>query len=68
MSHGFKFGAPKANFVFDVSYFKNPWREERLRNGSREDIMNFMHEQKEFDTIVEITLSLTCMSLTTSLE
>lgn len=48
---GFKFGTPPANFFFDVSYFKNPWREERLRNGSKEDILKFMREQKSFNDI-----------------
>ena len=31
-SHGFKYARPEANLVFDVSYFKNPWRDEKIRN------------------------------------
>ena len=30
-SHGFKFSRPEANFVFDVSYFANPWRDKGIR-------------------------------------
>ena len=46
LSWGFKFGRPPANFAFDVSYFKNPWREKELRNGKEEDIIEFMKKQK----------------------
>lgn len=46
-SHGFKFSRPDANFVFDVSYFKNPWRDEAIKNEEdpakrRMKIINFM--------------------------
>lgn len=46
-SHGFKFSRPDANFVFDVSYFKNPWRDEDIKNEEdpkkrRMKIINFM--------------------------
>lgn len=33
-SHGFKYGRPDANIVFDVSYFNNPWRQQDV-NASR---------------------------------
>jgi RNase adaptor protein for sRNA GlmZ degradation len=54
LSWGFKFGRPPANFTFDVSYFKNPWREKSLRNGKKKDILKFMEDQEEFKSITEI--------------
>ena len=49
-SHGFKFSRPEANFVFDVSYFKNPWRDEEIRNELNRDarkelVVSFMKNQ-----------------------
>lgn len=52
LSCGFKFGKPMANFFFDVSYLKNPWREKHLRHGKKEEIDKFMESQKEFKKIV----------------
>lgn len=34
-SHGFKYSRPEANFVFDVSYFPNPWREKEIRTAPK---------------------------------
>ena len=30
-SFGFKYGRPESNFVFDVSYLPNPWRDKDIR-------------------------------------
>lgn len=62
-SHGFKFSRPEANIVFDVSYFVNPWREEKIRNEvnpmiRKNLILDFMNAQfgvKEFvDSVVSV--------------
>lgn len=50
-SHGFKFGRPHANMYFDVSYFKNPWRDETIRTAldsakRKELIIAFMTNQE----------------------
>lgn len=50
-SHGFKFSRPEANFVFDVSYLKNPWRDARVISGEITPEKS-MFEQKEFSDIV----------------
>lgn len=55
LSWGHKFGSPPANFKFDVSYLKNPWREKRLRHGKKRDILKFMREQEEFNIITDMT-------------
>ena len=57
MSWGHKYGSPPANFKFDVSYFKNPWREEEIRDcQDKEDrkkkIIKFMKNQKGVETVV----------------
>jgi RNase adaptor protein for sRNA GlmZ degradation len=61
-SHGFKFSRPEANIVFDVSYFKNPWREEEIKekgllpNQRRKLVLEFMKGQKGVnDLVVMIT-------------
>ena len=51
MSWGNKFGSPPANYKFDVSFFKNPWRDEKIRNEKdatkrKEMIIKFMDNQK----------------------
>lgn len=51
-SHGFKFGQPNANFVFDVSYLKNPWREKELRDAKKSELMKFMMMQSPFFELV----------------
>lgn len=51
-SHGFKYARPHANFVYDVSYLKNPWRDEDVRSG-RKTSQAFMEEQKEFQEVVD---------------
>ena len=57
MSWGHKYGYPPANFKFDVSYFKNPWREKEIRDCQDKDernkkIIEFMKNQKGAETIV----------------
>ncbi len=57
MSWGHKYGAPPANFKFDVSYFKNPWREKEIRDlqdkGKRKKkIIEFMKNQEGVESIV----------------
>ena len=57
MSWGHKYGSPPANFKFDVSYFKNPWREKEIRTLQGKDkrkkkIIDFMKNQEGVETIV----------------
>ena len=52
ISHGFKYGRPEANFVFDVSYLVNPWRNLELRNAPREKIIEFMNQQEGFSELI----------------
>ena len=57
-SHGFKFSRPEANFVFDVSYFKNPWRKEEIRIEKnsykrRLQLLEFMEEQDGVKELVQ---------------
>jgi len=51
MSWGMKYGEPPANFKFDVSYLKNPWREGLKGYG---EIMHFMNNQKEFQELLKV--------------
>lgn len=58
MSHGFKFSRPEANYVFDVSFFKNPWRDEDIRNETedsirRHKIRKYMLSQIGFEGFVD---------------
>lgn len=51
-SAGFKFGHPKANIIFDVSFLKNPWRESSIRYEPDKSIqfkkaIAFMREQED---------------------
>ena len=62
-SHGFKYSRPEANMVFDVSFFKNPWRDESIRNEAdaekRKDlIMAYMKNQEGCETFIERIASL----------
>ncbi len=57
MSWGHKYGTPPANFKFDVSYFKNPWREKEIkdcqdREKRKEKIIEFMKNQEGVRAIV----------------
>ena len=57
MSWGHKYGTPPANFKFDVSYFKNPWREKEIRDCQDKDerkkkIIEFMKNQEGVESIV----------------
>lgn len=50
ISHGNKFGDPRANVKFDVSYFLNPWRDHTIRHEKdpikrRKKILAFMDDQ-----------------------
>lgn len=62
-SHGFKFSRPEANFVFDVSYFKNPWRDEKIRTEINRDVrkelvVSFMKNQEGVSSFVSKLASL----------
>lgn len=57
MSWGHKYGNPPANFKFDVSYFKNPWREKEIRDCKdkykrKQKIIEFMKNQEGVETII----------------
>jgi len=52
MSWGHKYGTPPANFKFDVSYFKNPWRDKETRNSDKKTIISFMERQKGVNKFV----------------
>lgn len=63
ISHGHKFGDPPANFKFDVSYFKNPWRDESIKDEQdpvkrTAMILEFMHNQEGVDLFVDRVSSL----------
>ena len=61
-SHGFKYSRPEANFIFDVSYFANPWRDEKIRNSKsdtkKDEILKFMIEQPGMGTFVNNIVTL----------
>ena len=61
MSWGFKFGRPPANFAFDVSYLKNPWREKKLQDADKKAILKFMRDQKEFEELINGFVFLICI-------
>lgn len=57
-SHGFKFSRPEANYYFDVSFFKNPWRDEKIRNEKSKEkrkklILGAMTTQPSCDAFVD---------------
>ncbi len=57
-SHGFKFSRPEANFVFDVSYFKNPWRESEIKEETNPEertkkIIEFIKKQEGSQEMVD---------------
>ena len=57
MSWGHKYGTPPANFKFDVSYFKNPWREQEIKDCPDKDerrgkIIEFMKNQEGAESLV----------------
>lgn len=53
MSWGHKYGSPPANFKFDVSYFKNPWRDKETRHSDKKTIISFMKQQKGVDKFTD---------------
>jgi len=58
-SHGFKYGRPEANYFFDVSYFKNPWRVDKIRfekdkEKRKKMILEYMEDQKECDSFINV--------------
>lgn len=62
-SHGFKYSRPEANVVFDVSYFKNPWREKYIREEKDElkrakKILAFMKKQDGVENFVKMATDL----------
>lgn len=66
MSHGFKFSRPEANIVFDVSYFKNPWRDEDIRNEKdtvmrRVKAIHYMQKQEGISAFVEVVADTLCV-------
>lgn len=46
-AHGFKYGSPSANVMFDVSYFKNPWR------TNEKDVKGFLKKQEQWNDMIE---------------
>lgn len=57
-SHGFKYSRPEANIIFDVSYFKNPWRKDDIRNEKDrnkqwEKAVTFMRAQEGVEVFVK---------------
>ena len=58
LSWGYKFGRPPANFAFDVSFLKNPWRVKELRGASKKTVLKFMKEQKEFEELITAFVNL----------
>lgn len=57
MSWGHKYGNPPANFKFDVSYFKNPWREKEIRdcqnkNERKKKVIEFIKKQEGVEIVV----------------
>ena len=61
MSWGFKYGRPPANFAFDVSFLKNPWREKKLRGADKETVLKFMRKQKEFGELINALADVICV-------
>ena len=67
-SHGFKFGRPEANYYFDVSFFKNPWRDEAIRKEEnrevrKELVVSFMKNQEGvYEIVREISLIIANMN------
>lgn len=62
-SHGFKYSRPDANYVMDVSFFINPWRDKKIRDEQDKDkrkklIMKFMEEQEGVGQFVSRVSSL----------
>jgi len=60
MSFGFKYGAPRANYFFDVGFVRNPARDERWNFFSPVDdeMKTFVLEQVEAYTFVNNVLPL----------
>lgn len=61
MAYGFKYGRPSANFIFDVSFLKNPWREKKLQGADKETLIKFMRDQKEFEELIDAFVNLICI-------
>ena len=62
-SHGFKYSRPEANYVMDVSFFINPWRDKKIREEQDKDkrkkmIMKFMEDQEGVNNFVTRVSSL----------
>lgn len=58
MSWGNKYGSPPANYKFDVSFFKNPWRDPLIKNEKNvtrrsKMVVDFMKEQEGCITFLE---------------
>lgn len=57
---GFKYGAPRCNYYFDVSFIPNPARLEKfnLHSSLDSEMIKFIREQDGVDEIVEIIVRL----------
>lgn len=60
VTFGFKYGAPNANYIFDVSFLRNPAREEHwsLFASLDEGMESFVLEQPECATFLDRLLPL----------
>lgn len=60
MSFGYKYGAPDANYVFDVSFLKNPARERRWSFWAPVDaaMQHWIIGQEEYDLFKEAVMPL----------
>lgn len=60
VTFGFKYGAPNANYTFDVSFLRNPAREEQwgLFATADEGMARFVLEQEECTTFLDRLLPL----------
>jgi len=60
MSFGFKYGAPRANYYFDVGFLKNPSREENWGFFSTPDLTmrEFVTSQPQAAQFIKLTVPL----------
>ena len=60
VTFGFKFGYPQANYYFDVSFLKNPVREQgaKLSDKFNHDMLTFVRSQSSSGRIVDVMFNL----------
>ena len=60
LTFGFKFGHPQANYYFDVSFLKNPVREQgaKLSDKFNHDMLTFVRSQSSSGRIVDVMFNL----------